>query len=244
MTREQLEAIGFIVVDGSVEEISYKDYLDEYGRDETTTPNGIGDRLHIREEVVDHTEEGDDIKEWQIWTWGVRGNHPSHCGPDFNNEEDAELYYYERSEWYVQEKNWDAPAFYGTESEAENDIIEVMAEKDSIDKTVAASIFSKRKRVNAKRSVLIKQHLEKFDKEYIERKEYLAIAVPAEADSITIDKIFIDDVKELKHKSGVDKSNYAASIMKGLLSRNNMGRIQSDFWQVFRLLKSKAEHTE
>lgn len=45
---------------GDIETIQYKDYLREFGGDETTTPNGIAPRLFLDGKTV--------------MTWGVRGN--------------------------------------------------------------------------------------------------------------------------------------------------------------------------
>lgn len=266
MTNEQLNQVGFIVTESGIEEISYKNYLLKYGKDETTTPRGIGDRMHIRErneglfkhidtgaeiweseyDNLDPDEQdnykwyGEDTKEWQAWTWGVGGNHPQHCGPDFDNAEDAELYYYDRCEWYVREKNWNAPQFYDTEAEADNCIIEAIAADEDIDIEVAKHIYRKRKIVNAIREERRKIRHEQFLKEQKERKTYLSNAVPAEAEIIVIDQQFIDDLKAITGKNGSDKSNKHAAAFKALLQRNNKEKIESDFWQVFRILKQKA----
>lgn len=236
MTREQLNQTVYVVIDGEVDAMTYEDYLNEYGKDETTTPHGIGDRMHIRE-VED--EEGNVI-EWQFWTWGVGGNHPSYSGISFYNEEDANLYYYERCEWWIAEKNWDAPCWFDSEEEAENDIIEGYASNFGIDKEVAANIRRKEKIVKAIKEEKAAAHLAKVAAEYEARKAYLAETVPAEAATITIDQQFVEDLKAITGKNGNEKANRHAAAFKALLQRNGKQKIESDFWQVFRILKQKT----
>jgi hypothetical protein len=237
MTKQDLGNQVYYVVDGEVVESSYKDYLLEYGQDLTTSPNGISDRMHIREVKDDE----DNVIEWQIWTWGVNGNHPAYTGTSFDNEEEADLYYYERCQWYISEKNWNAPCQYDSEEEAENGIIERMADNDSIDKEVAASIYRKSKIVKEAREIAAKIHPAKVTAEYEARKARLAIEVPAEAASLTIDEQFKAAVKWANEASGNEKSQRSASALKGLLERNGRTEITSDFWQVYRILKAQTE---
>lgn len=234
MTRETLNQKIYVVIDGEVEEMSYQEYLKEYGIDETTTPNGLGDRMHIRE-----VEEGNVI-EWQIWSWGTCGNHPRFTGTSFDNAEDAELYYYERCEWYIQEKNWNAPSFFYTEKEAEDHIIHDISDVNRIDLGVAAHIRRKQIIVKKERATREAAHRAKITAEYEARKAYLATAVPAEAATFVIDEKFIRDLKEAKNLIKQDKNNRHASALKGLIERNGKEKIESDFWQVFRILKAKA----
>jgi hypothetical protein len=51
MTTETLNQTGFIFVSysNSIEELTYRDYLRQYGADETTSPNGVAPRIHVRE---------------------------------------------------------------------------------------------------------------------------------------------------------------------------------------------------
>lgn len=236
MTREQLKQTVYVVIDGEVEDMSYEDYLNEYGKDETTTPHGIGDRMHIRE-VED--DEGNAI-EWQVWTWGVGGNHPAFSGTSFETEEEAEMYSFERKEWWIAEKNWDAPRWFDSEKEAEEDIIESYASNFGIDKEVAANIRRKEKIVNQIRANKAAAHRAKITAEYEARKAYLAEAVPAEAATITIDQQFVEDLKAITGKNGNEKANRHTAAFKALLQRNGKEKIESDFWQVFRILKSKS----
>jgi len=235
MTNTQLDTTGFIYVSSerSIESITYRDYLDAYGKDETTTPHGIADRLHIREEVIDIDENGDEVKEWQMWSWGVGGNHPYYCGPTFDNEEGAILYSYERSEWYVREKNYDAPCFFDTEKEAIEDFA------NSVDKSFeVAERYIRLSRYTAKRK---SDEKILFYENENRRKEALKLEIAKEVDEIVIDEQFKIDVKNASLLSGNEKSNACAAAMKGLLFRLNKEKINSDFWKVFRILKSKID---
>lgn len=87
MTIEKLNQIGFIVNNNNeIEPLTYRKYLREYAADETTSPRGVEPRLHIRKE---------DENTFEIWDWGMSGNHPYFYGYTFDNEEDAELFLFE-----------------------------------------------------------------------------------------------------------------------------------------------------
>lgn len=76
---------------------------------------------------------------------------------------------------------------------------------------------------------------------FFAEKEAIYQAVHAEADSIVIDDEFKSALKWAAEADGSEKSDRMASAMKGLLSRNNIELIKSDFWKVFRILKEKSE---
>lgn len=242
MTQSQLNQSGFIFLSSelSIEPMTYREYLNEYGQDLTTTPNGVSDRCHVREVEIEDTvyneqTEEDEVTirtEWQIWSWGVNGNHPRYSGTSFDNEEDAELYYYERSEWYISEKNWDAPRWHSTHDEAVTDFANsVEKSEDVVRRYLSISAIAARKAA---------EHRAMITKQNDQRKEWLAIEVPKEADSIVIDDEFRAAVKWAEQVNGNEKSTRMASAMKGLLARNNKEKIETDFWQVIRILKSKV----
>ncbi len=231
MTNEKLNTNGFIFSSetNTIQPITYRDYLCEYGKDETTTPHGIGDRMHIRE-VQD--DEGNVI-EWQVWTWGANGNNPRYTGTSFDNAEDADLYYYERCEWFISEKNWDAPRWF----ENEYDAIQDMA--DSLERSPEVIIrYLSLSRITARKEA---EHRAEITRQYEKRKAWLSVEVPKEADSITIDEDFKQAIKWAGEAAGKEKSDRMASAIKGLLSRNGIAEIKTDFWQVARILKDKAK---
>lgn len=65
--------------------------------------------------------------------------------------------------------------------------------------------------------------------------------IKKEALTIIIDEDFKTALAWAAEATGNEKSDRMASAMKGLLSRNNIAEIKTDFWKVFRILKSKAE---
>lgn len=242
MTNEQLQTTGYIVVAGEkkIESITYREYINEYGKDETTTPRGIGDRLHTREvevlsneyEVDNEDAEPEYTTQWQMWSWGAGGNHPSHCGPDFDTEEEAELYYYERSKWYVQEKNWNAPIFWNSKEEAIEDLANITGK--SIE--VMERYINWSEKATAKAKIAEKERQVAWELQKNKLKE----AVQAEAALITVDTEFQKDIDIAMTLNGMAKNDFCAKAMTDFLKRNNIEKINSDFWQVFRILKARV----
>ena len=70
----------------------------------------------------------------------------------------------------------------------------------------------------------------------------MAVEVPIEADSILIDDEFKNAVKWAEEARGYEKSKRMTSAMKGLLERVGKDKIDTDFWQVFRILKSRLSN--
>lgn len=148
-----------------VEEMTYADYLNEFWSDETTSPRGVENRLHIREVEVscdcsDEDEDGvilheddcnDGATEYQVWTWGVGGNHPRYV-ETFETEEEAEVSILEGKEYDYFNNSSNAPALYDTFEEAEISRIELAAEAMGVDIEVFVSIDKKSKLVEEKRA--------------------------------------------------------------------------------------------
>jgi len=145
-----LKQNGFVLnYNCDIAEIPYREYLDDFGSDETTSPRGVEPRLHIREvegaiyqneetkdfinedeyndleedEQGDYNYYGETTVSYELWSWGVNGNHP-HKIESYDTEEEAETALYEHFEWYISEKNWNAPTFFLTREE----LIENLAE--------------------------------------------------------------------------------------------------------------------
>lgn len=253
ITPEQLTQKGFIVNGFEIQEISYADYLREYGADETTSPKGIAPRIHIRERNVleyrnvetkaiiseddysyldeseqDNYEMIEDRISYQVWTWGISGNHPSFTGQEYGTEEESEIDVYEHFQFYIQEKNWDAPAFLDSEAEAIKDIA------DREEKPVAViERYQSFLKIAAKRKAKEQEAIREFQ---FKQRE----AVKAEALILTplIDEEFKSALQASGNMTGNAKSDYLASVFKKFLERKNYGRVKSDFWKVFRILKS------
>ena len=112
MTQKELDQKIF-VVETFIEEMLYSEFLYTHGSDETTTPDGIAPRMHIRE-----------IKDkFQIWSWGVRGNNPFYTGTSFDCEENADLCIYDYYELDVK-GNDNTPSYFFSIEEAKKFLLE------------------------------------------------------------------------------------------------------------------------
>ena len=134
------EEIYIINHNNEVESMTWREYVCEFGADETTSPRGVAPRIHVREvavmvyqnietkDLIDE-EDYDNLDEeeqdnfsfygerqnYEIWSWGVNGNNPRYLGPTFENEEEADNDILEHFEYYVQNKNDNAPSYFNTE---------------------------------------------------------------------------------------------------------------------------------
>lgn len=161
-------------------------------------------------------------------------------GDEFDTEEEAEDEIFNRIYNYDFSKT--GTDFFYSENECIDYIVDTMQGMLNVDEDVARHIFRKTEIVKKLRHERKEILSDKLDAEYKIRKMYLATAVPAEAETIIIDQEFKDCLKIVSTMNGAAKSAVCESAMKGLLQRNGKQKIESDFWQVFRILKSKSEH--
>lgn len=89
-----------------------KDYVLEYGRDETTTPNGVGPREHLRGA--------------ELWSWGDGGNHP-YLVKRYDNIEEAEYDLLQAYDYNAGESD-NAPVYHLTREEAEKELAEMFGD--------------------------------------------------------------------------------------------------------------------
>ena len=257
MTTAQLNATGYIVIGREVKEITYSEYLSEYGGDETTSPNGIAPRMHIREvlggvyqhvangtmitedeydELSEEAQEwynwyGEKVNQYQIWSWGVNGNHPSFTGTSFETEEEAQIDIYEYFESYIEHHNWDAPIFFNTIEEAITELANSLDRSEEVIKR-----YLKIAEITAAKNEALRIATEKINAENKAKmnaavNEEVAILLPL------VDEIFGNDVKEAQKLSGNDKSKACSAAFVSLLNRVGYGVVKSDFWKVFRAIK-------
>jgi hypothetical protein len=110
----KLSKQGYILnQEGEIETISYREYLGEFGSDETTTPQGIAPRLFV------------DGK--KLMTWGVRGNNLREYH-ECNNKREAIKLLFEIWENNAY-NNCNAPRFHSTKKELFEDFAQSI-EKD------------------------------------------------------------------------------------------------------------------
>lgn len=99
------------VIDFTIEAESLYDFIMK-SVDETTSPRGVEARLHIR-----HNEEDN---AFEIWSWGVGGNHPKFTGIQSEIEEEMQqclfqmIYDFD----FLQDDQRDT-CYYGSMEEAE-----------------------------------------------------------------------------------------------------------------------------
>lgn len=124
------------VKDGEVHSVSLKQFLNEFVKDETTTPHGVAERLHIRynykfETAFDEDEEPIKDNEtylteqyicnsntdvipptYEVWTWGFGGNNPKIL-KSFDDINDAEVFILELKEevWKNSSRNYNFDFF-------------------------------------------------------------------------------------------------------------------------------------
>lgn len=253
MTTQQLDSIGFVAIarDKKIKELSYKTYLEDYDNseirmwiEECEEQSYLKDNVTIDEYAFNNLSEEEqdnyiDIGmqpngKFEIWAQKInrKSERCNNLG-EFDSEEEAKFKIYEQTEWYINEKNWDAPIFFDTKDEAIADLASYLErKKEVVERYIKICEFIE------KRDEI--QRIAFYEKEE-ERKATLAVAVLIEASLINIDQIFIDGIKHANTLNRKSKSDYCVSIMKALLQRIDHTVITSDFWQVFRILKSKAE---
>jgi len=260
LTIERLNEKGYIAntSDMSIEEVVYRDYLRDYGGDETTSPRGVEPRIHIREvECNNYLVEGVDFDNedeaffycqrkglnqdtimsnvktmWEVWTWGTGGNNPRKL-TSHPTEEYAEIDLYEHFEYYIQNKNWNAPIFFDTRKEA---IQELADSRGKPFEVIERYINYKEKcEAKAREQVIIEEELRRQAKLNVEAK------VITEAETIVIDDTFIEEAKEARVLPGLEKSQAQSKAFVALINRNGKEKIESDFWKVFRIINAKIK---
>ena len=110
--QEALNSMVFVFnYSDEIEKTNLYDHIME-SADETTTPRGVGKRLHVR--------ENEDEATYELWSWGALGNNPYFID-SFDTEEEAEEELFARTYEYdfMTDDQRDTSFFY-TRDEAEN----------------------------------------------------------------------------------------------------------------------------
>ncbi len=123
-------------LDNSIEVVKKNlyDFVMESAK-ETTSPRGVTAKLHIRE------DEENEEEPFEIWTWGVNGNHP-HKLSSFETEEEAqdELFRMVFDYDFETDDQRDT-TYFSTQEEAEEGKIERFADWWSVDVETVKSIL-------------------------------------------------------------------------------------------------------
>lgn len=169
-----------------------------------------------------------------------RVNRPSQLlSESFDTEEEAEDEIFDRIYRYDFEKAgaWENTEFFESEDDCEANIISRIADDYSIHVPVAESVYKRMKLLSEKRAIRQADNVAKYEADRAKREAL----IPVEVATITIDQQFKSALLFASEATGKEKSDRMASAMKGLMQRNNIEKINSDFWKVFRILKAKSD---
>jgi len=125
MKIEELTQPVYLIGDNyQIEETTYGQYLRDYGADETTSPNGIAPRIHIRQ--IEHApSDGNYCISYEIWSWGVSGNHPRYTGTSFDTEEEAQMHLFDVFESNIANGKGDTTSCYYSKEEVMESIADM-----------------------------------------------------------------------------------------------------------------------
>jgi len=224
------EIVFFVNENGFAESTDFYDFVMRF-EDE--------DKLRVfYKEDIDFDDEGEIIDNSKYCIRFEKVNRPAIIlNVSFDTEEEAEDYCFDRVFNYDFQNSCENTSYFESEADCENDIIEMLAENERIDKEVATSIFRKSKIVFEGR----RQQQIRITQAYNEQKAKINSLVPIEAEKITIDEQFVNELIEAKKMTGSIKSDAQSKAFTSLLIRQGI-EIKSDFWKVFRIVKSKVNY--
>lgn len=153
ISKEEAKRINIYVVDDTdIVETKLYDFV-MLSVDETTSPVGVMPRIHVRHENFScsyglrnrvNNNEGN----YEVWTWGVKGNNPSFI-EEFETREEADNYIFQLVFKYdfISDDQRDT-SYYFSVQEAESELIRIYADDHGIDLEVSKSIFRHQKCAN------------------------------------------------------------------------------------------------
>jgi uncharacterized protein YnzC (UPF0291/DUF896 family) len=217
--------IGYIY-DGyskKIEEIKYFDYLLEYGGQDET-PSGV-----IFEEGTQYDEEEKEPDHWYHVVYSRHDNRKiSSKSIPYNTEEEAQEAFYKGLEWYIDEKNWDAPQFHSTKEEA----IQDFADGKEVSFEVAKRYFTWKEGYQERE----KERQAILHKEYIAEKEALKAKMVKEILGLEVDSQLKEDITNARLLKGQEKSKAIGIAFGAYLKRTE--KTVSDFWGAWRLISN------
>jgi aspartyl-tRNA synthetase len=188
----------FLNFKGEVEQITYRDYLQEYGSDETTTPRGIAPRLYV---------EGN-----SLMTWGFRGNN-NKIFATFKNKREATENLFMQWESNVSE-SCDAPRFFTKKV----DLFEDLADLHNKDLKVIKRYFKIQETI---RGIYLAQQEEKtriFNESKPLAKEDILFFISENKEMVNNS---LKELNELKEKNDKDSWQIKANSLIQKVSKND-----------------------
>lgn len=259
MTQNELNQTGYIIEGFRATPITYGDYLREYWSDETTSPNGIAPRYHVRavsrsavygiaecvgswdtyEDALEAAEDGgysadrimssedDELFDYQIWSYGLCGNHPSYTGEVYDTEDAAKLAIYDHWQGAYYNESTDNPLFISSLEEAAETLAETTNRPIAVIHRYWAlcAIADTRKEEARKLSDL--------------KKEVLKHAIEVEAAELVPDSILFEDLRASNDLKGEERTKARSAAQVAFLLRVNHYPIRTDFWKVFKIVNAK-----
>lgn len=122
----------YVVNFGEIEELTLAEHVMK-SAEETTSPRGVENKLHIR--------ENEETGKFEVWTWGILGRYPSKHD-EFDTQEEADEYIlefvYERNFLNDDQRN---THYHFTLEEAKEELIQNYADNNGVSYIVAESIL-------------------------------------------------------------------------------------------------------
>lgn len=224
LTQYDLSRNVYIVRGRTIDQLTYAEYLDTYWSDKTTTPNGVGPRLFVRERS--------DGEGCELRTWGPGGNGPSKLIDVYDNEEDATIAIYEREQNDFLNISSDAPISWDTKEEA----IACLAEIEDKSPEVIQRYLRLQEHARIRGVWEAERVRAARESERIAADE----AIRAEAAQIEPDAQLFADLHQTNQLRGQEKASARSAAQVAFLNRIGYGPIKTDFWKVFKIVNKKS----
>lgn len=177
MTTYKLNQTGYILDHkGQIESLTYREYLERFGSDETTTLIGVAPRLYVNGNT--------------IMSWGVRGNN-HHFYASFKNKNEAKNALYE-----IWESNLNDNCEYVYFAKTKKELFDYLAESYNKEPKVIKRYFK------IQDAIIEKTRLSKIkhDARPIFTKEMMVDYINSNKETIKNSLIELDELKKAENK--------------------------------------------
>lgn len=211
------------------------------------TPTGIRNKYFVEEQRIalytngentiteseydsdmdDYYYMGEDVK-YRLAYWSFNKTHTIGL---YDNEEDAEEELFGIKESYFDTAD-DSMHFFSY-----NEIMAFVSEEWNIPMAAVESYFKHKQQVENRRAEIKKQN----ELIYKQQKEKLKQDIYNEANNIIVDDVFRAELQNVYDTllQGENKSKKLSIAFNELLQRNNIEKIKTDYWQVFKVISKK-----
>lgn len=146
LTLQQAIETTIYYVDREKWQVESENELDFISRsiDETTTPNGVAPRIHLRHDPYDPNTS------YEVWTWGTGGNHPRFL-ERWNTPEEARESMFQMLLIDFEKDDQRSTVYFYTAEDAEYYLLQEFSAEHNITEEVGASILRRMRLVEAAR---------------------------------------------------------------------------------------------